>query len=217
MAETLYVVLKSGEVLTVDQVTALELDNSKTISPGDSFRNEWIEQVATVSDNILTSQKGDQVTPAGLRNESWLCSFWKFTRGVNLPIMYHKWADVDGICNLLPDAVSAGAQYYVPLVSGRILVYSGLGTTTATTGITINTAMTIYPGDFFRNVYVEQTEDGSPDQVVTNQYGDARDGDALNPETWTASHYEFTRPGLLTLYAPWSSVRGGPSVAFPLA
>jgi hypothetical protein len=217
MAETLYVVLKSGEVLTVDEVTALELDSSKTISPGDFYRNEWIEQEVTIGDLLLTKQKGDQVTPSGLRNESWLCSFWKLTRGANLPILYFKWADVDGICNLLPDAENAAAQYYVPLVSGRILVYSGVGTTGATTGITINTAMTVYPGDYFRNVYVEQTAEGSPDQVVTEQYGDARDGDALNPETWTASHYEFTRPTLLTLYAPWSSVRGGPSVAYPIA
>lgn len=215
MAETLYIITTGGDILTVSEVTALAIDNTFTIFPGDYYRNEWVDQTVTVSDTLLTSQYGDQVTPSALRPESWICSFWKFTRGASLPIMYHKWSDTFAICNLPPNAEDATASFYLPLVNGGIAVYSGV--TASTTAITINNDLTIYPGDYYRNTYVDQTEEGSSDIVATHQKGDARDGDALNSESWTASHYQIARAGLLSLHTPWAHVRGGPTTAFPQA
>lgn len=215
MAETLYIITTGGDILTVSEVTALAIDNTFTIKPGDYYRNEWIEQEITIALNTLTKQKGDQVTAAALKDESWLCSFWKFTRGASLPIFYHKWADTVAICNLQPNAEDATASFYLPLVSGGIAVYSGV--TASTTAITINSNLTVYPGDYYRNAYVDQTEDGATSIIETEQYGDARDGDALNSESWGCSHYEIARAGLLTLYTPWVHVRGGPTTSFPQA
>lgn len=213
MAETLYIITTGGDILTIDEVTALAIDNTLTIEPGDYYRNEWTEQDEMSSpDQAITKTKGDAVTGAALKTESWLCSFWKFTRGASLPIFYVKWADVIAICNLMPNTEDDTAQIYVPLINGGIAVYSGI--TASTTSITINSSLTVYPGDYYRDEWTD--EDAGISVALVNQYGDAVTNVALHAESWGCSHYALARSGLITLYIPWSNVRGGPTTEFPL-
>jgi hypothetical protein len=219
MAETLYVILKSGNIVPVTDVTALAIDSSKTIKPGDYYRNTYVTQAVGGTDNpiVVTVAGGDNVTPAALRTESWLCSFWKFTRGASLPIVYHRWSDVEAICDQYPNRVYSGVNtgvLYLPLKSGNIAVITGVDP--STTAVAINTSLTVYPGDYYRNRYLQQAAGNvaNTDVVITSEAGDAVDGDALNPETWDGSHYEFTRTAKITLYTPWSHVDGGPATSF---
>jgi hypothetical protein len=227
MPETLYAILTNGNILPITDVTALAIDSTLTIKPGDFYRNDYVEQTIEQSDtpeyHVVTNQEGDTKLAAALETESWLCSFWKFTRGASLPILYLAWRDVEAICDQYPNRVYSGVNtgvLYLPLRSGNIAVITGVAA--STTAVTINSSLAIFPGDYYRNNYIEQElgehNDGGvtiTDLVVTSQFGDSKDGDPLNPETWDASHYAFTRTGLITLYTPWSRVVGGPSTNYP--
>jgi hypothetical protein len=223
MPETLYIILRNGNYVPVTGVTALALDSTLTIKPGDFYRDEYVQQTlyaGTHNDLVITDQKGDAVgaTPAALRTESWLCSYWKLTRGSSLPILRFRWVDVEAICDQQPNRVTTQTNaLYVPLRSGNVAVISGVAA--STTAVAQNTSMTIYPGDYYRNDYTEQTGSSGAgsfeDLLVTNQLGDTKDGDPLNSETWDASHMEFTRTGLLTLYIPERNVLGGPCTSYP--
>lgn len=224
MPEDLFVIFRSGEIMTVGGVTALALDSGNIVYPGDNYENAYVEQstvfgpnLSGTEDFLATNVKGDP-TSAGQakRNESWTCSMWKFTRGSN-PIIYHPWFEVEAICDLRPDVASASASFYLPLQSGHVAVYSGLAA--STTAINPVSNLQVYPGDYWRKEFVEQIGlSGSAyntDFLATMQRGDAALGTALRPELFQASHYEITRTGLLTLWAPWISVRGGPVTAYP--
>jgi hypothetical protein len=216
MPETLYAILKSGDVKPISGVTALAIDNTLTIKPGDFYRNEWIVQEDDGSPLLVTKQKGDQTgSPQALRDESWVCSHWKFTRGVSLPIIYLPWTEVEAICSAWPDQpVSGGTRvHYVTLRSGLVAPITYVDDDPA--AITPNSNLTINPGDYYRNEYIEQSNiSANPiswDLLGTNMFGDARDGDALNSESWGCSHYAFARDNagaLLTLYIPWIHVAG---------
>jgi hypothetical protein len=221
MPETLFVILRSGEVDTIDDVTALALDSTPVIYPGDTYENAWVEQevvAGTYASFIATNQKGDPtITGQAQRDESWKCSVWKFTRGTDLPVLKISWSEVEAICNLRPDVPDETAEVYLPLRSGHVAVYSGLGD--ATNAINPASNLTIYPGDYWRKAYVEQvTQDNvtyAVTYLLTKQKGDAPSGLALRDYKILASHYQITRDGFLTLWAPWSDVRGGPVTEFP--
>lgn len=221
MAETLYAILKNGTISPITDVTALAIDNTLTIKPGDDYRDEWVEQTVvagTNNDVVITQVLGDQVTPTAPHAESWLCSFWKFTRGASLPIIRLKWADVEAICDQYPNQVYSGATtgvVYLSLRSGNLAVITGVAA--STTAATVNTSLTVYPGDYYRNTFMDMgTDEGNFTLfALAVQRGDAANGDALRAESWDASHYEFTRTPSLTLYIPWSNVVGGVSTNYP--
>lgn len=220
MAETFYVILKTGDILKVTGVTALAIDNTLTIKPGDFYRNKWFQQTVGIglvtTDFSLLEEKGDATgAPAGLRDVSYLCSYWKFTRGASLPIMRHRWLDVEAICNEIPNRACDSDALYIPLRSGNVAVISGMKAATA--ALKLDDNLLVYPGDFYRNEYVVQTQasSGTNDVLLTNQFGDARDGDALNSESWNCSHLSFDRDALIKLYIPEANVVGGPSEILP--
>lgn len=221
VAETLYAILKNGTISPITDVTALAIDNTLTIKPGDDYRDEWVEQTVvagTNNDVVITQVLGDQVTPTAPHEESWLCSFWKFTRGASLPIIRLKWTDVEAICDQYPGRQYTGTNtgvVYLTLRSGKVAVITGVAA--STTAIAPNTSLTVYPGDYYRNTFMDMgTDEGNFTLfALAVQRGDAANGDALRAENWGASHYEFTRTGLLTIQIPWSNVVGGPATSYP--
>src|SRR5688500_15062167 len=112
MPETLYIILRNGNIVPVTGVTALALDNTLTIKPGDFYRDEYtlptdVNSASVQRDGkVFTKQLGDQVSETALKTESWTCSYWKFTRGASLPILRYRWVDVEAICSDYPNRVT---------------------------------------------------------------------------------------------------------------
>jgi hypothetical protein len=220
MPETLYVIARTGHWLPVTDVTALAFEDI-VVQPGDYWRNNWIEQSDGVGafgsgPLLVTNVDGDIIASNALRTVEYTQTFWKFTRGASLPIIRHAWSDVMAICSDEPNRQLASTTNvaYATLRNGVVAVYSGIST--GTTDIVDPSNTTVYPGDYYRDIYLVQ-EDGSTGVaplLTTRTDGDNIGAQPLNSESWGCSHIRINR-STINLYIPRANIISGLSTRYP--
>jgi hypothetical protein len=207
MAETLYVIQRSGRVCPITAVTGVTLQTPESkVYPGDYYVMEWVEQDGYSTSLATTSQVGPGAGDKPEKvDESWKCTNYVFARegGLNLSV---PWVCVEGIATGYPDIpvetpAESGETLYVILKSGRVCPITGVEAVTLETP-----GDAVYPGDFNIMEWVEQ-QGYSTSLAITNQVGPGGSPTAVD-ESWQCTNYVFDRGALAEISIPWACVEG---------